>query len=67
MSFGSFASQSFDDTLLDGNHVVTITALAVGGEATSVEVTIFDVEMVAVAFDQLVGSPGDLTRSRPFR
>jgi hypothetical protein len=48
-----------DDTLLDGNHVVTITALAVGGEATSVEVTIYDVEMVTVTFDQLAGSPGD--------
>ncbi len=54
----SFPVDVIDDTLL-GDRVVTVTASAVGGEATSVVVTVLDVETVMIEFDELIGRPGD--------
>jgi hypothetical protein len=48
-----------DDTLLTGPQVVTVTAMLVGGGASSVDVTVLDVETVAINFAQTTGSPGN--------
>ena len=47
----SFPIGVIDDTLLSGTQVVTVTATVVGGESTSVDVTVHDVETVSVEFD----------------
>jgi hypothetical protein len=54
----SFHIEVLDDTLF-GDRVVTVTASAVGGESTSVDVTVLDVELVMIDFDATTGSPGD--------
>ncbi|HEY3393007.1 MAG TPA: cadherin-like domain-containing protein [Lacipirellulaceae bacterium] len=54
----SFPIEVLDDTLL-GDRVVTVTASAVGGESTSVNVNVLDVELVMLDFDATTGSPGD--------
>jgi hypothetical protein len=48
-----------DDTLFTGPQVVTVTARLVGGGSTSVDVTVLDVETVAIQFDDAIGSPGE--------
>jgi hypothetical protein len=54
----SFPIYVIDDTAF-GTEVVTVTASAVDGEATSVDVTVHDVESVMIDFDDPTGSPGD--------
>jgi hypothetical protein len=54
-----FPIDAVDDTLLDDFQVVTITAVADGVEPVTAELSVFDVETIAVDFSQLTASPGD--------
>jgi hypothetical protein len=55
----SFMIGVYDDTLFTGPQVVRVTARLVGGGSSFVDVTVLDVETVAIEFDDTTGSSGD--------